>query len=465
MIFNNLVGYTGEAASSTTIHPILACRLMNKYWKTVAEKIVEPATISALEVQFCGLPRSEQKRRETIISLIPTMYLASNPQQGHFGPLEELWCPNLLKNSGLNPFPSKALLISGDGQTRTFPTSHFSQMPVLKMISGWRLGHNLTSFILEGFRMAPYILMLLLQQMPNLKILKISDGFVVMNVGDEGLETDKFQLAPLDKLEVLKVANNYITIAFQNQSADFISGGNLWIINSYVGSTTLTQLEIDDEENKIDISIQNFPNLKKLKLNWMKLGVFESSQSLPLEHLSIERMDASDTTFEKFAGFLNNFASTLVHLEIIGLSMDQLKLEEFDFRRQVTPVFPNLKFFSWRYPLNEKAMLALALYFLPKLPALEKLELTGFRYSTEVVNDDDPEVDDPDDVPLPEGDKKEIKDFLERENYWAICSKLESIHVFHRRAFEKEPIYEGYRKLEGQIKVKINKEATDGDQA
>jgi len=109
-----------------------------------------------------------------------------------------------------------------------------------------------------------------------------------------------------------------------------------------------------------------------------------------------------------------------------------------------------LKFFSWNYPLNEETLRALGLYFLPRFPALEKLELTDhceLQFSAEMANHEDSEEnDDADDVPLPQGNEKEIMDFLERENYWGICKKLKSIHVCHHRELERDAIYVGYRK-------------------
>jgi len=215
LIFNNLVGYK-EKASSTAIHPIFACRLVNKYWKYVADKIMEPATTTALEMELRGRSISDQNRVKTIQSLIPTMYVYTISdviqENFEFQP-EKIWCPSFFKEVNSNSFPFKSLKIVGVNQTRYFRRSEFFQVPVLKMITGWEFGHNLTSLVLcKTFRMSPYILKLLLQQTPNLKVLQISNVAVVLEDGEKGLEKEQFKLPPLNQLMVLKLKDNHVVV-------------------------------------------------------------------------------------------------------------------------------------------------------------------------------------------------------------------------------------------------------------
>jgi len=438
MVFKNLVGYKEDTSSTTTAHPILACRLVNKYWKCVADKLLEPATISALEIELRGKSNSEIICVETIQSLFPTLYTASKPQQRDFALLKKIWCPSFLKEMDTNPFPSKSLQISGVNRDQLFSTSHFSQMSVLKLMSGWDLGLNLTSFMLCEFRISPYILKLLLERMPNLKVLGIWNGLVVLDEGDEHLQKNQFKLPPLDQLKMLKCRNNHVL----NPPEKFCQPGvNTWVVNLYVGSQTLTHLEVQDDDNKLCLSLKNFPSLKSLKLWHLKDKILSTSESLPLEQLSINFAAGCTVPFKVFTDFLKKFSSTLVHLEIFAVSVNKLKPSRFNFGKKVICNFPNLNFFSWSYPENQEAMQVLALHFLPMFPALEKLELTQFWVSKEVNSGED--SDDDDDAPLPQKVINEIATFLERENYWGICTKLQSIYVYGSRP-ERE-IYVGYR--------------------
>jgi len=214
------------------------------------------------------------------------------------------------------------------------------------------------------------------------------------------------------------------------------------MVNSYVGSRTLTQLQIDDYENKLRLSLENFPSLKSLKLVRLRENIFSTSECLPLEHLSINEVFAPHITFEAFTGFLKKFAPTLVHLEIKNCSLNFLDTTSFDFGRKVTETFPKLKFFSWDYPFDQETMHALTLYFLPRFPALEKLELTEFQFPAGMYyfgkgldnNDSFREV------------FNKIADFLDSENYFGICLKLQSVHVFQRCRSDEEHVYVGYRK-------------------
>jgi len=428
-------------------HPILACRQVNKYWKCVVEKLMEPATISALEMEFRGRSKSEQNRVKAIKSLIPTLYQSDKSIYVSYLPRENIWWPNYLKET--NPFPFNSLAIVGsDDGTRTNPSSGFTEMSVLKLMTGWDFGLNLTSFMLCDFHISLYILKLLLQQMPNLKVVHILNGHVVLDDGDLHLRKNKFKLPPLDQLKVLKCRNNRVL----NQPGEFSRPVvSSWVVNSYAGSKTLTHLEFEDDDEKLRLSLDNFPSLKSLKLRRLTYNILSTSQSLPLEQLSINDVDG--TTFEEFTDFLEKFSPTLVHLEIDGVPIYLVNPERFDFGKKITCNLPNLKFFCWDYPTNREAMQALALYFLPRFPALEKLELVGFRFSTEKGHGWKREGDDNDD-PLPQGDEKEITDFLERQNYWGLCKKLESIHIFHRWGSKKDPIYVCYmEQMASNLKV------------
>jgi len=436
MAFNNLLDYGLHP------HPILACRLMNKYWKSIAEKVMETATISALEIELRGRSKCEQDRVKTIKSLIPTLHAVPDLEQGDDTPLEKIWCPSVLKDSVVNSFPFKSLQIKGADLIRTIPTSDFSQVPVLKLMSGRNLGHNLTSFILSGFHISPWLLQLLLQQMPNLKVLQLSYGYVIVDDDDVDLTEDQFKLPLLKQLKVLKVTDISVWVEPLGGFGPF----GAWVVNSFVRSPTLSHLELCAMDNKLCLTLENFPNLKTLKLWYLKDNTIFNSECLPLEHLSINYILVSNITFEAFTNFLKKFAPTLVQLELVNVSMRELESTGFSFGKKVTSSFPNLKFFSWDYPLNQDAMQALALHFLPRFPALKRLELTEFRFSTEPSWNFQVEDDDDDNVPVPQGDINEIIDFLDRENYWAICSKLESIHVFHMWGSN---IYVGYKKSEG----------------
>jgi len=207
-------------------------------------------------------------------------------------------------------------------------------MSVLKLMTGWDYGHNLTSFILcDGFTIEPYMLKLLLQQMPNLKVLRIWNGHVVLDVGDVHLEKNQFQLPPLSQLKMLKLRTNYVVNQPERLSR---SGFNTWVVNSYVESPTLTHLEIEDDDNKICLSLRNFPSFKSLKLWFLKENIFATSESLPLALLSISYVDSGFTTFEVFTDFLKKFSSTLVHLEINGVPITQLEPNGFNFGKKIT---------------------------------------------------------------------------------------------------------------------------------
>jgi len=437
MVFSNLEGYKEDTSSPTT-HPILACRQVNKYWKYVAEKQLESATISALEIELRGRSKSEQNRVETIASLIPTLYTAPKSSQIDFALLKKIWCHNFLKEMDSNPFPFKSLQIVGVDRDWIFPTSHFSKMPVLKLLTGWDLGHNITSFILcKGFQISPWVLQLLLEKMPSLKVLQIVDGYVIVDNGDVDLEENQFKLPPLNQLTVLTFFQNNVLVG--PHGLFHSHGATTWVLNSYVGSQTLKQLEIDDI-SKLCLSLKNFPSLKCLKLWCLNDEIFPTSETLQLEQLSINHVHAySNISFEGFTDFLEKFSSTLAHLEINSVPIYHLNTEGFNFGKRVTSTFPNLKFFSWDYPRGQEAMRALAFYFLPRFPALEKLELTQFLFRTEEGNSGEN-----DDAPLSQKVINEITAFWKRENYWGICKNLKSIHVF-RRSEPHNAIYVGYR--------------------
>jgi len=228
---------------------------------------MEPATISALQIELRGRSKFKQNRVETIQSLIPRVYKLPNP-------LEIIWCPKFLTEIDANPFPSKSLKIAGLKQAPTFYVSDFSQMPVIKVMSRWNLGHSLTSFILcKGFRFSPYILKLLLQQMPNLKLLQFLDD-MVMVVND--CEKDQFKLPLLSKLAVLKVTGNrFLKSKAEEGESTVLSVANNWLVDSFLGSLTLTDLEIfDDDNSNFSLTLKNFPNLKTLKLWWLERNIF-----------------------------------------------------------------------------------------------------------------------------------------------------------------------------------------------
>jgi len=441
-IFDNLVDCRGDAFS-TIAHSILGCRRVNPDWKSAAEKVMGAATVSALEPELRGRSDQDQDRVYTIHSLIPTLYTGSK-----YTLVENIWCPNFLKKVASNPFPLKALQISGVEGNGTFSTTEYSRMPLLKLLTGWDIGHNLTSFILcNQFRISPYVLKLLLQQMPNLKVLDIQGGFLSLDDDDVNWEVNQFKLPPLNQLQVLKVVDNkFLLESDKDDDEDSSPGGSTWILNSYLGSPTLTHLEFGEIVNNLCLSLENFPCLKSLEWWGEKEDTFSNFESLPLEQLSIN--NGVRTSFEVFADFLNKFSSTLVHLELLGVPMKDLESNGFNFGKKIACNFPNLKFFSWDYPLNQQAMQALAFYFLPRFPALEKLELTEFsmQYGNNLESEQNHGV------PHHQRDEQEIMGFLERENYWGVCKNLKSIHVFPR--FQPEhAIYVAYRIQEVEAKV------------
>ncbi|CAL8135613.1 unnamed protein product [Orchesella dallaii] len=399
---------------------MLKCRLVHSRWKASMDKVLER---KCLEMWTKWEPYHQYPQLE---NTFPNLQLAATTKELM---LDWVLCPSKIfekteteetNQEGTCSIPSKSLCVNYH-PNRELNESH-KLMRAVDLFS--KCGHSLTCITFHGISIYPRVLNWVLNSMPNLKGMTISNLFVrtEWTTAPQFHPVGQLPLPSLPRLEHLRL--------FSVESDHFLFGERdtayKWFMRSYAHQ--LVSLETDECFSYLKTTGGStvFPKLKQFKVYKSKANFYSlyvPGTSFPvMERVSFVHL-YEGLWWEELVSFVGLFSKTIthLHLDFQRNHFRPLQCALAEYERKPTRMeeglqFSKLKTLGIFYP-KVKGELEVIKKLLRMTPKLERLQFFQYQRGYDHF------------VALPE-DFKKVRLHLERESYAELCPTLKKISVY-----------------------------------